>query len=164
MATDLVITDITNGSIVNNKWSGTGIFDKLFAAVTQNIELQYSLGRIKGPEYATVYLGSLQAVLQQSIEYALKEKLTEVQIDLAVKDIAIKDYEATVLQPDQHTINMRQSDVLLGDIAIKEEQRKGMLTERVAKDKQAAMLGMDNVMKNANMTPENVYTPKYGGV
>ena len=46
--TDIVVEDITNGTAVGNVWTGTGVFDKLLAAVNKNIELQYTLGRIKG--------------------------------------------------------------------------------------------------------------------
>ena len=77
---DIIIEDVTNGSIINNEWVGTGVFDKLMNTVNKNIELQYLQGRIKGQEYATVYLGSLQAVLAQSIDYIKSEKMIEAQI------------------------------------------------------------------------------------
>ena len=82
MATDIVIEDVTNGSVVNNEWVGTGVFDKLMDAVNKNIAIQYDTGRIKGPQYAEVYLGALQSVLAQSVQYVTQEKLTEAQIDL----------------------------------------------------------------------------------
>lgn len=81
MAADLLLTDLTNGSIVNGDWEGTGIFDVLMKAVNGNIEVQYTKGRIKGAEYAQVYLTAMQAAIAQSIQYALQEKLQEAQID-----------------------------------------------------------------------------------
>ena len=80
---DIQITDITNGSLdANDDWSGTGVFDRLVSAVNSNIEGQYNKGRLKGPDYANVYLGAMQAVLSQSIQYVLQEKRIEAEVDL----------------------------------------------------------------------------------
>ena len=133
--TDIVFEDITNGSVVEGVWTGTGVFDKLLAAVNKNIELQYTAGRIKGADYANVYLGGMQSVLQQSIEYVLREKLIAAQID----------------------------DVIKG-IELKEAQKKLTYTERVIKDKEAAVLGLDNVIKLRETSRANgtyVYVPAY---
>ncbi len=81
MPADIVLTDLTNGAVVNGDWEGTGIFDVLMKAVNENIEIQYDKGRIKGADYAQVYLSSMQAVISQSIQYSLQEKLQEAQID-----------------------------------------------------------------------------------
>ena len=49
------------------------------------------------------------------------------------------------------------------DMVLKEEQKKIAYVERVIKDKEAAALGMDKVVKVANTaaTTEAVYIPKY---
>ena len=91
MATIIDLDSITNGMLVNNEWVGTGVFDTLIAAVNKNIEIQFNKGRITGSNYADVYLGSMQAVLQQSIEFLLRKDLTEAQIDIA-KQQAITAY------------------------------------------------------------------------
>ena len=70
---------ITNGSIVNNEWVGTGVFDGLMHAVNKNIEVQYNNGRIAGQDYANIYLGGLQAVLQQSIMFVLQKDTNDAQ-------------------------------------------------------------------------------------
>ncbi len=79
------VSDITNGSLSTTNgsvvWSGTGIFDKLISAVNANIQAQYESGRITAPDYATAYVSSLQAVLQQSVLYSVeveKIKLTKL--------------------------------------------------------------------------------------
>lgn len=128
------ITDLTNGSVQNNEWTGTGIFDVLINAVNKNIEIQCDSGRITTAEYGSVYSQSIQAVIAQSIEFILRKKLVESQIDNANKDLEIK-----------------------------EEQLNLIYTERVYKDKQTAMLGMDGVMKSQNVITDatHVYIPKY---
>ena len=81
--TQIEITDLTNGYNVNQEWQGTGVFDKLMSAVNKNIEIQYQKGRITGSDYAQVYTQSLQATLQQAVEFLLRKDLTEAQIDIA---------------------------------------------------------------------------------
>ncbi len=81
--TQIELTDLTDGSIINQEWQGTGVFDKLMSAVNKNIEVQYQKGRITGSDYAQVYTQSLQATLQQAVEFLLRKDLTEAQIEIA---------------------------------------------------------------------------------
>ena len=195
MATIINLGSVTNGTLVNNEWVGTGAFDTLIAAVNKNIELQYQKGRLTGNDYAQVYLGGMQAVLQQAINYAmnvansqaqadltyaqvegvyaenmLKAKELEIkeqQLYLAQKELEIKEqmlqeelYKNGVLLPDQHNENVAKKAMI-------EEQTRGAYAERIIKDKEAAKLGLDNVVKNAEATRTTnnnaVYTPKYVG-
>jgi len=108
MATNIVLTDLTNGSLTaSNEWTGTGVFDVLVNAVNKNIEGQYNLGRINATDYANVYLGGLQSVIQQSMQYLLQEKQVEAQVDLlaaqkseaelnGIKDRLLKDEQISV--------------------------------------------------------------------
>jgi hypothetical protein len=94
---DILITDLTDGSLdINNDWSGTGVFDKLIEAVNKNIEGQYNKGRISGSDYANVYLGSMQSVLAQSMEFLLREKLVEAQIQDTEASVALKENQLEV--------------------------------------------------------------------
>jgi hypothetical protein len=130
----LVLNDINVEAITND--DKTGIFDKLMSSVNDNINQQFTDGRITNSDYANVYLGSLQTVLQQSIQFALQEQLSEAQISNILKDNDLK-----------------------------EEQQRGLYAERVLKDKQAAKLGLDNVMQlseTARASDVNFkYTPNY---
>lgn len=118
------MADIQLDSITNS--TGTGVFDKLLNAVSTTIESQYQQGRITGSDYANVYLGSVQAVLQQSIQFVLAELLTEAQIDDVIAGTALKNkqielaeverlakvYEKDTLLVDQHTTNIKQQLLL----------------------------------------------------
>jgi hypothetical protein len=123
---ELNIKDVTDGSLDgNNNWKGTGIFDVLMEAVNENIASQYMKNRITGSDFANVYLGSVQAVLQQSVEYSLRKSTVEAELRLT------------------------------------EERIKLTYVERVLKDKEAADLGHDQVVKDSNTNPAAVYQPKY---
>ena len=131
---DIQITDVTTGAI-----SGTGVFDKLMASIKVQIQEEYDAGRIKGSDYATVYLGALQSVLSQSMEFVLRERLVEAQIDDVVKGIEIKDM-----------------------------QKQISYVERVIKDKEATTMGLDNAIRlreEARKQDTNyVYVPIYKDV
>ena len=87
MAVVITINDLTNGSTVNQTWTGTGVFDVLIDAVNSNIEIQYQKGRITGSDYATVYLGAMQAVLDQSVKFMLGK----TDVDFKERDMAEKE-------------------------------------------------------------------------
>ena len=87
MTVAITINDLTNGNTVNQTWTGTGIFDVLIDAVNSNIEIQYQKGRITGSDYATVYLGAMQAVLDQSVKFMLGK----TDVDFKERDLAEKE-------------------------------------------------------------------------
>jgi len=129
------ITYLTN-AVDNGVSNGTGIFDKLMEAVTNVVSDQYDNGRLNGQEFATVLTGGIQAVLQESVQYALQSQLIGAQVNKITKNIDPKE-RTTVLQEKESYI------------------------KQVAEDKTAALLGLDNVVKTLNATPEEVYTIKY---
>jgi hypothetical protein len=87
---DIVIEDLTSGNITTNtdgdyEWTGTGVFDKLISAVNQNIKVQFDSGRLTSETYGEVYLGSMQSVISQSMQFLLQEKVQEAQIELIAR-------------------------------------------------------------------------------
>ena len=80
--------------------SGNGVFDVLMRSVDSHLDKQYVSGRIKGSDYATVYLGALQAVLQQAIQFTLMREKTEVEID-AVQETIDQSKANTIIKQQQ---------------------------------------------------------------
>lgn len=78
----VVLTDLTQASI-----NGTGVFDTLMRAVREHLENEFKLGRIKGPEYSTVYLGSLDSVLQTSLNFVATSKKIALEADLLAQQV-----------------------------------------------------------------------------
>lgn len=101
MAITVDFEDFSNG-VMNYtnpalpEWSGSGVFDKLMHAINGNILVQYESGRIKGPEYAQVYLGSMQTAVVE----AMKFMLTKDQI---AKDLDLKQAQIDKLNDDKLT-------------------------------------------------------------
>lgn len=169
---DINVDDITNSG-------GTGVFDRLMTTINSQIETQFLEQRITGSEYATVYLGAMQAALSQSIQFAMQEELTEAQIagieadnlvkakqlEIAELEREAKQYEVDNILPEQLTKIQEEIDLLETQDLTAIEQIKSIYADRVLKDKQAAKLGLDNVMKTSEASrdsdPSFVYTPNY---
>ena len=166
MAADIVMSDLTNGGIVEvggqYKWQGTGIFDKLISAINDNIKVEYDNGRIVGQEYSTVYLGALQSVIAQSMQFLEQEKLLEAQIDVerqkiismgidddikqaqSAKDLLVKDKQIADIA-EGTLLKGKQIDTIVSEINSRDEQSAKDL---LVKDKQIADIAADTAAKD----------------
>lgn len=71
---DSVITAPNTTQLTTKSIEGTGVFDILMQTVKLHLGDEFDAGRIDGSEYATVYLGALTAVLQQSISFLAQQQ------------------------------------------------------------------------------------------
>lgn len=96
----VILTPITLPQLTEATTTGSGVFDVLMKATKAHLEQEFTQGRIKGAEYATVYLGSLEAVMQNALQFllqkdkvALDAELVKQQVELAKADLLIKQVE-----------------------------------------------------------------------
>ena len=96
----VILTPITLPQLTEATTTGAGVFDVLMKATKAHLEQEFTQGRIKGAEYATVYLGSLEAVMQTALQFllqkdkvALDAELIKQQVELAKADLLIKQVE-----------------------------------------------------------------------
>lgn len=143
---DIVIGDLSNGTIDTSDgkyiWTGTGIFDKLIMAVNGNIKVQFDNGHINTTDYANVYLGALQVAIQSSMDFLLKEKLTEEQITASQADTAMKQSRntadigliakqelmvvaQTITEASNNTVKINQAALLTKQGLLVERQKAG---------------------------------------
>ena len=79
--------DLANLTSSTASEDGNGVFDLLIQAVEKRIEEQYTDGRITGADYASVYLGSMQSVLSESVKFLMTEQQADKQADLIAEQI-----------------------------------------------------------------------------
>jgi hypothetical protein len=84
------LADLTSATL-----AGNGIFDVLMRANKAHLDEQYDKGRIKGTEYATVYLGSLQQVLNTSVQFLLAKDRTGLDAQLVEQQILLAQVEVS---------------------------------------------------------------------
>ena len=161
----IAVTDLTQATL-----DGTGIFDVLMRANKAHLESEFNKGRIKGPEYSTVYLGSLTQVMQTALQLlltkdktSLENQLIEKQIELA--DAQTREVEARILQVQKQTELIEQQrlnavtentvlvaqecklraeyDLTMGSV-LKTAQETSLLSQKIATERaQITAMGVD---------------------
>jgi len=86
---------VTLAKLTTGTTAGAGVFDVLMRSVKAQLDAEYAANRIKGSEYATVYLGSLQAVLQTSLQMVLAQEKTNLEIQVLEKELLLRDQQVT---------------------------------------------------------------------
>ena len=127
MAITINFEDFSNGVVDHTnpalpEWSGSGVYDKLMHAINGNILVQYESGRIKGPEYAQVYLGSMQTAVVEAVKFML----TKEQI---AKDLDLKQAQIDKLNDDKLT-SAKQRDLYQRQIEGFDDNKYQKLFER----------------------------------
>ena len=123
--TDLVNGSVDRTSVEKPTWEGTAIFDVLVKALNDNIQIQYESGRITGPDLAKVYMGGLHTCITQAVTVFMQKPVIEKELEIKAKqiellnaDLAIKQYENSVLQPDIHDMNLAQISKINKDVEV----------------------------------------------
>lgn len=93
MAIEIDLNDFSNGVASAGEWVGTGVFDEIMHAINGNIKIQFDEGRIKGGDYATVYLNGMQSAVSESMKFLLSKKSIEKQLELQDIQIAINEVQ-----------------------------------------------------------------------
>lgn len=105
------VDPITLPSLTTATLDGTGVFDVLMRANKAHLESEFTQGRIKGAEYATVYLGSLESVMNAAITFLLQKDKNALEAQLVAQQILLAQVEvikanAQVLQIEAQTRNL----------------------------------------------------------
>jgi len=137
--------------LTTSQVEGTGVFDKLMQAVEAHIDQEFKKNRIKGPEYATVYLGALQTTLDQSIRFLLdKDKTLLIQKQ-------IEKLEAEIALVEQQTANAIIEGTVLTAQECKLRAEYDLIMEQKLKSvAEAALLAQKKVTEQAQTSGTNI--------
>ena len=149
---------ISIDDIVSSDLTGDGAFDKLMSAVELRLEAQYNEGRINGSQYAEVYLGALQGVLQQSIAYILGVQQADKQAELLVEQTKLVTEQILQAQSEKSLTDQKilteQSQILdtvdgnpvVGTVGA---QKAVLSTQEALNNQQAAKISADILKSNS---------------
>jgi len=144
---DIELSNLTDSTNADN---GTGVFDKLIQSVEHHIESQYKAGRITGNDYSSVYLGSMQSVLSESVKFLLSEQQVEKEVDLLNEQIISeqKKNEAGGLIDLEKKKNQEQIDLIIAQTASQYEgidaSRKDTNRKNLLNSKQVIKIGKES--------------------
>lgn len=162
-------SEVTNATAAGN---GTGHFDTIMKSALLHIKKEYDENRIKGSDYANVYLGTIQSAMQQAIQFALQEQMTEAQIaateaDTAIKqaqstkDLQVKDAQIGKISVDTSKVNYETSTLLPAQKALINRQEKGFdddAKQKLLKQTLDSWSVAYSVAQDANAIPDTITT------
>lgn len=142
--TVLAIADLTTVVV-----EGTGIFDVLMRANKAHLDAEFRANRIKGAEYATVYLGTLQPVLQtamaflvQNQEAAQKALLMAQQLELLKEQTANAVLEGKVLVATECKLRA-EYDLTMANVIKAGSENAFVLQKKATEQAQTVAAGVD---------------------
>ena len=136
--TALAITELTTGST-----TGNGVFDVLLRSVKAHLDQQFTLGRIKGPEYATVYLGSVDLAMQTGMAFVLQQRKNDLEAQVIQQQLLNLVTQGEVLLAEKCKLQA-EFDLTQSQTA-KANQELVLLTQKTATEKaQILSLGVDD--------------------
>lgn len=96
---------------------GTGVFDVLMATNMLHIQKEYEKSRIRGPEYAQVYIGALQATLAASVDYLHRSKMLGIEITNQEKQGALTEAQILLVQAQARQVTEEVEQKLPAEVA-----------------------------------------------
>jgi len=150
--TTIAVSDLTQATL-----GGTGIFDVLMRANAAHLESEFAKGRIKGPEYSTVYLGTLTQVMQTSLQLLLSKEKTDLEAQVLQQQLLqLQAQTALVTQQKANAVlegavlvatecKLRAEFDLLQSTNLKAVQETALLAQKAATERaQITALGVDD--------------------
>ena len=164
MADTIPIAALTDTSI-----GGAGVFDTLMRSMQSHLEAEYQKGRIKGTEYATVYLGALEPVLQASLNFLIQRQRVVLEAELMAQQVLVAQAEVqkaqaevqkTLIELEIMTLNKEK---IPAEIAVLQAQKCKLdaeydllLGQTVKTASETALLAQKNVTEKAQVSAVGV--------
>jgi hypothetical protein len=123
--------------------SGNGVFDKLVAAVSSQLQVEFSSGRLTASEYSKVYASAIDTVLNQSIQFLLQKDISANQADLLLA---------------QKNLAVAQEDAVQKEILLTEANTAKVVRETEILDKQELLIEAQKVLTLAQSAKTDVET------
>lgn len=154
MATAPNLDVIPIEEFTESKVDGSGVFDLLMKANRAHLEDEFNKSRIRGSEYATVYLGMLESTMQHALAFfiqqrklgleadllAIQKQIAEIELEKAQVELEIARLNAQKIPAEIDVLKAQKCkldaeyDVLMGQ-KLKVVQETALLTQKVATEK-----------------------------
>lgn len=139
----MTVETIALSNLTEATLEGAGVFDLVMRANKVHLEQQFTQGRIKGTEYATVYLGSLQTVLNASVQFLLQK-------NIANQDALLKDQQLLLAQIEVQKAQAQLAQIQEQTLML-QVQRDGVVAENAIKTQQALNAVIEGQVLNAQL-------------
>jgi len=143
------VSDIVNTDL------NSGVFDELMDAIESRLQEQYEKGRIKGTEYATVYLGAMQSALAQSVQFVLGKQTADKQAELLDKQASVTGAQLTKTQAEIDLLNQKK---FTEEAQIKDLVDGSSVEGLVGKQKELYTRQADGFLRDAEQKAAKVFS------
>lgn len=131
------LNELTEASL-----EGTGAFDRIMRATKAHLDAEYSSTRLRGPEYAEVYLGAMQAGMTLALQYVLQSGKAEKEEALLDQQILNAEAENAVLVAQKCKLDA-EFDVLV-EQKLKTSKETALLAQKLLTERaQTVGAGVD---------------------
>lgn len=127
------MTPIDNASLTEAKLDGLGTFDVLMRATKAHLDAEYDQGRIRGAEYAQVYLGALQSTMATATQFLLQQQKTGAEVALLEQQRLNAEAEYAVLVAQECKLRAEYDVIILSKARTTAET--SLLTQKIATEK-----------------------------
>jgi GGDEF domain-containing protein len=125
----MAITPLTLADLTDTTVGGAGYFDSLMRALKAHLEQEYTKDRIKGTEYATVYLGSVEHVLKTAASFLLEKDKSYLEAQILevkkqIADVELLKAQVEKQKADQELLLLQQQELkVTAEIAVLDAQK-----------------------------------------
>ena len=157
--TAIVVADLTQSTL-----EGMGVFDVLMRANKAHLEAEFSKNRIKGTEYSTVYLGSLEASMRTALEFLMQKQRIELEAQLLAQQIILAQVEVQKANAELAIIQANLDKIpteiahIEAQTSLIGQQKLNLVSEELAIDAKTAF----TEQQTTNLVAEALNTPKQG--
>lgn len=172
------MTDIKLENLTNTQ--NVGVLDKLLSVIADNLNTQFSAGKITSTDYAKIYVNSLDSVLNQSIQFVLQKDISARQAELLAQqalgvsaDIALTNANTSKVSREVSLLD-KQEDLLDMQIALasaevlKAERQAAILLvekEKIEAEKDLVLAQINQANKQIELiTAQLINLPKEGAL
>lgn len=144
MAITITLPSLTEASL-----TGTGAFDVLMRALKEHLDTEYKAGRISGSDYANVYLGGLNQVMQTALAFVLQSQKAGLEAELIAKQIELVNQQRINAEVEMRVLQAQVCKLQAEFDLIQEQKLKGvaetaLLTQKVVTERaQTLAVGVD---------------------
>ena len=146
------------GELTGETLAGTGVFDVLMRSVKAHLNSEFTLGRIKGPEYSTIYLGSMELAMRSSLDFVFQMRKNDVEAQLLIKQGLLLDAQVLLAQAQieiaaaEIEIKAQQVLVAQAEVGIAQAKLVNIPKEGAQLDAQTLLIGQ----QRTNLISENL--------
>lgn len=112
------MAEVKLSELTTEKMDGTGVFDAMMRSFNLHIESQFKANRIVGADYAKVYLGGVDTIMNKALEFVLSKQEIDLKAQLLAQQIILAQAEvdkakAQIDLVKQQTLNAIAEGALL---------------------------------------------------